>query len=119
MAYVSSTNASSAVNVPTNLIRGLSNNSTATNACVGSVGPAGGNGLWIYHSTDASSVITQTVNYFTDGKALGMRNGDVMIAAYTSSIGSTTVLLGMGILGTTDSTAGYSLMTGSMMYSTA
>ena len=121
MAYIGSTAATSVANPPILLARGMGTLSASTGIAgvIGSVGPLGGTGLWFYASVDPSSSITTNVAYFTDGLQLGMRNGDIIIAAYASSVQSTTVLLGMGILGTTNSTNGFSMMTGSMMYSTA
>lgn len=121
MAYVGTTAATSVANPPICIARGMGHlaSSTGNAGVIGSVGPNGGTGLWYYASVDPSSSIVGTVNYFTDGLQLGMRTGDIIMAAYTSSVQSTTVLLGIGILGTTNSTAGFSMMTGSMMYSTA
>jgi len=122
MAYVGTTAASSVANPPVNLIRPMAHVSASTDnggQGIGNTGAKGGNGLWYYQSSDPTSTIVGTVTYFTDGQQLGMRNGDVIMIAQCSSLGSTTVLFGMGILGTTNSTNGFSVMTGSIMYSTA
>lgn len=120
MAYSGSTALATAVNVPILLARGMGNQQqnmintpTSTN-----LGIQGGNGLWYYCSSDPTTTIVGTVTYFTDGAQLGMRNGDIIICAQATSVASTSVLLGMGILGTTNSTNGFSVMTGSLMLST-
>lgn len=113
MAYSGSTAASSVANPPVLLARGMGNQTNQSGLVVGTTSLAygGGNGLWFYSSTDASSDIIASVTYFTDGKQLGMRNGDVILTVYASSVASTTVSMAVGVLGTTNSTNGFSIMT--------
>ena len=121
MAYVGSTAASSVANPPILLARGIGNqqqNMVNTPANT-NAGIQGGNGLWYYCSSDPTTTIVGTLTYFTDGQQLGMRNGDVIFCAQSSSVASTSVLLGIAMLGTTNSTAGGSVMTGSLALSTA
>ena len=88
---------------------------TSTLAVMGATGLSGsvygGMGLWLYQSTEASTV-SQNVGYFTNGKDLGMRTGDVMITQYFSSLGATPSGMQIGIVGTTNSTAGFNVITG-------
>ena len=44
----------------------------------------GGRAFWVYSSTDAKAVV-DTIGYFTDGYALGMRDGDLLFAYDTGS----------------------------------
>lgn len=126
MAYVGTSAASSLQNLPINLINGLATQNspvagtlfTAT-AATSAAAFAGGLGLWMYQSSDPTSTITGTATYFTDGLALGMRNGHAIICQAATSLGSTTFLMGMGILYSTNSTAGFSVVSGGIMYSTA
>ena len=125
MAYVGSTALSSVANPPINLIRGVGYQSPGGNLFYSSAATSyaafsGGNGLWYYQSTDATSVITGTATYFTDGLALGMRMGDACMVMSVTSAGATAgPLFGIGVLYSTNSTAGFSLSTGTLMYSTA
>lgn len=126
MAYSGTTAASSASNPPVLLARPMAHVST-TNADLfyssAATSPAtfrGGNGLWIYQSTDPTSTIIATTTYFTDGLELGMRNGDAILCISASSAGGiTSHLMGMGMLFSTNSTAGFSISTGTALYSTA
>ncbi len=124
MAYSGTTAATSAQNPPVLLARPMAHVST-TNADLfyssAATSPAtfrGGNGLWIYQSSDATSDIANTTSYFTDGLRLGMRNGDVVIVTQASSAGSVVRTMGMGVAFSTNSTAGFSLSTGSLVVST-
>lgn len=119
MAYSGSTAASSLANPPQQIAKGMGNIVNQSGAVVGSTAQplVGGNGLWFYSSTDGSTKLQDTA-YFTDGAQLGMRNGDVLIGVAASSVGSTTLTMCMGILITTNSTAGFNLSTGGTMTST-
>lgn len=132
MAYVGSTASSSLANPPMLLVRGMGQitstsgnllySSAATSQSTASAGffsQTGGTGLWYYQSSDPSTTIVGTVNYFTDGLQLGMRNGDLIFMLAPSSGGSTgTVLLGIAALMTTNSTAGFGVVTGTQILST-
>ena len=125
MAYSGTTAATSAQSLPVLLVRGLgTQNSTAaallySTASTSYMAVAGGTGLWVYSSVDPTTTIVGTLNYFTDGLQLGMKNGDVIICQSQTSGGSTSsLLMGIGTLVTTNSTAGFSVATGSLMLST-
>ena len=132
MAYVGTTAASSAANPPMLLARGMGQvtstngnllySTAATSQSTSAASfPAltGGTGLWYYQSVDPTTTIVGTTGYFTDGLQLGMRNGDIIFCLSPSSGGSTaTVRLGIAALMSTDSTAGFSVVTGSLMLST-
>jgi len=108
MAYTGTTAATSLQNPPLCLARGMGYTVNQAGAVLGStaLGQTGGNGLWYYASTDTST-LTQAAGYFTDGQSLGMRQGDILLSCYASSVASTTVLLQVGILMTTNSTQGW------------
>jgi len=125
MAYQGTTAASSVSNPPINLVRGMAPTLNASGNLLYSTASSspsvvqGGNGIWHYMSTDPTTTIVGTLNYFTDGLQLGMRNGDVIYCVSVSSAGSTSsLLMGIGVLATTNSTAGFSVGTGSLMLST-
>jgi len=67
--------------------------------------------LWLYNTSDGSTNLMDTA-YFTDGKNLGMKAGDFMIACCASTQSSTGHVLVHGILTSTNSTAGWNLSTG-------
>lgn len=124
MAYSGTTAASSAANPPVLLSRPMAHVST-TNADLfyssAATSPAtfrGGNGLWIYQSSDPSSVIAADDNYFSDGDRLGMKNGDIMFIISATSAGAAESghLMGYGMLWSTNSTAGFSISTGTAQY---
>ena len=119
MAYSGTTAASSLANPPINLTRAWGNTVNQSGMVIASTNLAigGGNGLWFYSSTDATTAIGANLAYFTDGLQLGMRNGDILFNVAASSIGSTTVTMGVAILGTTNSTAGFTVMTGGVIQS--
>lgn len=120
MAYSGSTAASSVANPPICILPGLSPTLNASGNVVGSslqtTAPfAGGNSIWRYTSSDASTLL-QGPGYFTDGLALGMKIGDLMINVRQSSLG-TSPSLNIGVLVTTDSTAGFNIATGAAIAS--
>lgn len=120
MAYSGSTVGVSASNPPILLARGMGSiNNTAGNVLGSSLQTttafSGGSGLWYYCSSDGSTVL-QGAGYFTDGLALGMRNGDVLISVSQSSLG-TSPTMGIGVLMTTNSTAGFNVNTGGAIQS--
>ena len=123
MAYAGTTAA--APNLPILLARGLGQQtSTGGNLLYSTASTSydkvtGGTGLWIYSSVDPTTTIVGTLNYFTDGLQLGMRNGDVIICQSVTSAGSrSSLLMGIATLVTTSSTNGFSVATGSLMLST-
>ena len=127
MAYSGTTAASSAQNPPVLLVRPMAHVST-TNAdlfySTAATSPAtfrGGNGMWIYQSSDPTSTIIGTTTYFTDGNRLGMRNGDIIfcVSATSGAAAQSGHLLGFGMLWSTNSTAGFSISTATQAYSTS
>lgn len=115
MAYSGSTAASSVSNPPILLARGVGSINNAAGNVLGSSLQTttpfnGGSGLWYYASSDGSTVL-QAAGYFSDGLALGMRIGDVIMAVAQSSLG-TSPTLSLGVLVTTNSTAGFNVNTG-------
>jgi len=87
MAYLGSTAASSAVNVP-RLVAGAMHSRPAATGLFGILTTAQnqqsvGGGIWTYLSTHASLGTDGT--FFTDGWYLGMRPGDIVMSVlYTS-----------------------------------
>lgn len=108
MAYVGTTAASSVQNPPIQIARGLAG------GILGST--VNGTGLWFYNSTDGTTVM-ESSTYFTDGHFMGMRQGDIILGAAGGSIGSTTPIAYIGVLGIS-STAGVGLSTGGTITST-
>ncbi len=109
MAYSGTTAASSVQNPPLLIGRGLGMLTSTLAAVVGATSPlrqTGGTGLWIYQSLDGAT-ITSSIAYFTDGQQLGMRNGDFILISAATAAGSTTVGMALGMLMTTNSTAGW------------
>jgi len=133
MAYLSSTEATSKANPPILLVRGMGQITTTSGNLLYSTGTTdtstssvtfgaltGGTGIWYHQTSDPSSTIIGTRGYFSDGQQLGMRNGDIIFVLAPSSGGSTgTVVLGINALVTTNASSGFSLCSGSQMYSTA
>jgi hypothetical protein len=125
MSYYGTTQLSSLVNPPRQLVAGIANvpaltGSTAYLTTQGSTaafaqgpGNAGG-GLWYYCSTNTSTE-AQATNFFSDGFYLGMRPGDIVMGVSFTSLGSS-VTTWLGAV-TVVSTAGAQLSTGSVMSS--
>lgn len=116
MAYFSSTEASSLSNPP-RLVYGAM---TALHATTGlSTATATqhqqGGQLWFYSSTNLTTDIAAAA-FFTDGKLLGMRPGDVIFGNQFSSAGSSVTTFTGSI--TVVSTSGASVSTGSLITST-
>ena len=121
MAYYGTTAASTDRNYPVNLIGALNG---PKNTYAGVLSPStaqstaayvGGCGLWYYRSSD-SSTIASSPGYFTDGLALGMKTGDVMLYVAQSSYG-TSPSVAMGVLVSSNSTAGFNLAIGGVIQS--
>lgn len=121
MAYSGSTAASSVANPPICITGGglspsLNASANVLGSSLQSTAPyVGGNSIWRYTSSDASTLL-QGVGYFTDGLALGMKIGDVLINVRQSSLGTSPSVV-MGVLVTTDSTAGFNLALGGVIAS--
>lgn len=125
MAYNGTTAASSVSNPPILLARGMGQVTNASGNLFYSTAASsysvfnGGTGLWYYASTDPTTTIVGTLNYFTDGLQLGMRNGDLIYTVSATAAGTTAgMLLGCAMLVSTNSTAGFSVATGTLMLST-
>ena len=78
-------------------------------------GYVGGTALWRYTSSD-SATIASSPGYFTDGLARGMRTGDAMIYVHQSSYG-TSPDISFGVLGTSNSSAGFNMVPGGVIQS--
>ena len=132
MAYSGATAASSIANPPILLARGMGQLGSTVGNLLYSTGTTDtttssvtfgaltcGTGLWYYASSDPSTTIIGTRGYFSDGQALGMRNGDLIFMLAPSSGGSTgTVLLGISALMTTNASSGFTCVTGTQILST-
>lgn len=108
MAYSGSTAASTAANPPILIGGGLVKSVSASTVTLSRQ-------LWMYASTD-STTLAMGANYFTDAYYIGMRQNDVVIHTWQSSVGSSQVLQ-IATLGAV-TTAGAALTTGSMISST-
>jgi hypothetical protein len=103
MAYQGTTAASP--NPPRLLIGGQ-----GSTVAPGSSSPAAGRNLWFYNSTHARSDLLG-VGFISDGLYLGMKCGDVLLApTYTTQSGTGYILV-MGMLFSSNSTAGFNLTT--------
>lgn len=58
------------------------------------------------------------VGFFTDGLALGMKQGDILWAPTYTTQSATGHIMVNGMLGSTDTTAGFNLSTGGTITST-
>ena len=116
MAYSGSTAGTTSQNPPVALLPNVTPTYGAANQVLGSslnttsAYYGGGFQIWKYNSSDASTLL-QGAGYFTDGLALGMRYGDILIHACQTSLG-TSPTLNIGVLVTTNSTAGFNINTG-------
>ena len=75
-----------------------------------------GGSLWSYNSTNLTADLTSS-GFFSDAADLGMRNGDVLIAASWSTEGSTSHILVIGMIAF-DTTSAASLSTQGTITST-
>lgn len=94
MAYSGSTASSSLANPPRQLLSaGFSGLPASTGftpqASLGAPNGQGGS-VWHYCSTNTTAEVVAS-NFFTDGKALGMRPGDLVMGVSFSTIGSSGV----------------------------
>lgn len=118
MAYSGTTAATSLANPPRNVLSAaMSVMSGTTGMTTTPSAPGGqGGGLWYYSSTNLTTDFTAS-GFFSDGKTLGMRPGDIVICAQFTSAGSS-VITSLGAI-TSISTAGAATMAlGSVMTST-
>ena len=77
-----------------------------------------GGANWTYRSSVDLTSNLCTPAYFTNGKYLGMRPGDLIDGFINTTESSTGVTRFSGVLVTTNSTAGFNLSTDSMFTST-
>lgn len=116
MAYSGSTAGTTLANPPRKLIEGMYGNAGTTGLTTAPGAPAAqGGALWFYCSTNATTDVVAS-NFFSDGKALGMRPGDVVFGVQFTSAGSSVTTFMGAITGV--SSSGASLSTGSVMTST-
>lgn len=116
MAYSGTTAATSLANPPRQILAASNSMVATTGMTTAPSAPNGqGGALWYYSSTNLTTDLTAT-NFFTDGKYLGMKPGDIVMGAQFSSAGSTVTTFMGAIVGV--STSGASLSTGSLMTST-
>lgn len=116
MAYYGSTAASSLANPPRLMFGAMASlpETTGLSTATANQHLQGGQ-LWFYSSTNLSTDILAS-NFFTDGKALGMRPGDVVIGNQFSSAGSSVQTFICSVTGV--STSGATLSTGASLTST-
>lgn len=117
MAYSGTTAASSLANPPRQmLVASMSMLSGATGLSTVPSAPNGqGGGMWYYSSTNATTDLVAS-NFFTDGKYLGMKPGDLVTGVQFTSAGSSVITFFGSVVSV--STSGASLSTGSLMTST-
>ncbi|TXJ25385.1 MAG: hypothetical protein E6Q24_14730 [Chitinophagaceae bacterium] len=94
MAYFGSTAASSVANPPRQLLSaGFSGLPASTGllpqAALGAANAQGGS-VWYYCSTNTTAEVVAS-NFFTDGKALGMRPGDLVMGVGFATSGTSGV----------------------------
>lgn len=77
---------------------------------------AAGIQLWQYNSTNLTTDLTST-GFFSDGYQLGMQIGDILFGTQWTSAGSSFISY-VGVLTTTNTTAGWNLTTGGTVTST-
>ena len=112
MAYVGSSAASTVANPPSRVDNALLSQRNIRE----STSVASGGSLWVYNSSNLTTDLTAS-GFISDAAALGMRNGDIMIAASHSTESSTGHIIRIGMI-SFDSTSGASLSTGGMVTST-
>jgi len=112
MSYVGSTAASTVANPPSRVDNALLSQRNIRE----STSVASGGSLWVYNSTNLTTDVCGS-GFFSDADELGMRNGDILIAASYSTQSSTSHVLMIGMIAF-DSTTGASLSTGGTITST-
>lgn len=116
MAYSGSTAASSVANPPRLLVGQMASipGTTGLSTTAATQHQQGGQ-LWFYSSTNLTTDVFVS-NFFTDGKALGMRPGDLVLGNQFSSAGSSVQTFFGTVTGV--STSGATLSTGASLTST-
>ena len=110
MAYVGSTAASSVANPPRILVQGVGGFPSSTGFDTAGHAGSHAGGLWSYVSTNTTAEVV-AAGFFTDGKELGMRVGDMVLGvSHTTTVGSSGVAF-VGVVSHVSST-GVSLAAG-------
>ena|SRR6266850_8431830 len=91
MAYKGSTELSSVANAPRAIVAGMWGK-RSTNILPSSVG---GQNVWFYNTTDSCTDLV-TANWFTDGFYIGMKQGDIILGAFTTG---SSVSAYLGVIG--------------------
>jgi hypothetical protein len=73
-------------------------------------------GLWFYKTSDNSTNMSDA-GYFSNGHYLGMKRGDLLWAVCQSTESSTGSVMSMGVLASSNSTAGFQISTDSRLTS--
>jgi hypothetical protein len=117
MAYSGSTAGTTSANPPRQIVSGLANipGTTGLSTAPSAAGGQGG-GLWYYVSTNATTDIVAS-GFFSDGKALGMRPGDLVMGVQFTSAGSSLISF-FGPIVSISTAGAASLSTGSLVTST-
>lgn len=110
MAYIGTTSASSVANPPRAVQPVDSARLSSTTFPVAAR-------LWLYGSTGGSTD-PFTAGFFSDAKAIGMQQGDIVIYVQQGSTVSSSQVLGMGVLGALSTAGAAALSTHSFMTST-
>ncbi len=113
MAYSGSTAASSVANPPARVALGLLTQRSVDE----STAVANGGSLWLYNSTNTTTNMFSP-GFFTDGKNLGMRVGDIVICRCSSGEGSTHQRLVMGVLHSSNFSSGFAISSAGTITST-
>lgn len=72
--------------------------------------------IWFYNTSDPTTALSNA-GYFTDGKQLGMRTGDLLMAVCASTESATGHQVAFGVLYSSNSSAGYNVSTDSRLTS--
>lgn len=72
--------------------------------------------MWMYNTSDGTTAVSSP-GYFTNGKQLGMRYGDVLFAVSASTESSTGHQVSIGVLYSSNSSAGWNTSTDSRLTS--
>ena len=116
MAYSGTTAATSLANPPRKIVEGIAGNAGTTGLSTAPSAPgAQGGALWYYSSTNSTTDLV-AAGFFSDGKLLGMRPGDMVMGVQFTSAGSSVITFQGAIIGV--SSTGASLSTGSVITST-
>jgi len=117
MAYSGTTAGTTLVNPPRKITEGIVTLGGTTGLTTAPSVPGGqGGAVWAYTSTNLTTDLTAS-GFFADGKALGMKPGDIVIGSQFSSAGSS-VQTFIGSIVSISTAGAASLSTGSLITST-